>query len=234
MKQVVLLLIIFVANIIQGITGFAGTVLAMPVSILLIGMEDAKVILSFMALFSCLMITIQNWKHVLWKEVLRICTFMLLGMAVGLVLYDLAPSDVLLPIYGILVTLIGLQNLVMKKEIPMNRLSLILVLFCAGIIHGMFLSGGALLVIYATFVLKDKTEFRATIAPIWVILNTILIGLYLHDGLITTYNGTLVLASIIPLVIATFLGNRLQKKMKQETFLKLTYILLIVSGVSLL
>lgn len=39
------------------------------------------------------------------------------------------------------------------------------------IIHGMFVSGGALLVIYATQVLKEKEEFRATVAPVWVVLN---------------------------------------------------------------
>ena len=35
----------------------------------------------------------------------------------------------------------------------------------------MFVSGGALLVIYATQVLKEKEEFRATVAPVWVVLN---------------------------------------------------------------
>ena len=45
---------------------------------------------------------------------------------------------------------------------------MICILLAAGMIHGMFVSGGALLVVYATLVLKDKEEFRATVALIWV------------------------------------------------------------------
>ena len=40
----------------------------------------------------------------------------------------------------------------------------------AGIIHGMFVSGGALLVVYASGALPRKEEFRATMAAVWFFL----------------------------------------------------------------
>lgn len=39
----------------------------------------------------------------------------------------------------------------------------------------MFLSGGALLVIYAVNALKEKSVIRATLAPVWIILNTLML-----------------------------------------------------------
>lgn len=56
MKEIIFLFVLFVANVIQAITGFAGTVLAMPPSIYLLGMDNAKVVLNVMALLSGLMI----------------------------------------------------------------------------------------------------------------------------------------------------------------------------------
>lgn len=43
MKELLFLLVLFVSNVIQAITGFAGTVLAMPPSVYLLGLDHAKV-----------------------------------------------------------------------------------------------------------------------------------------------------------------------------------------------
>lgn len=52
MKMIIFFLVLFGANVIQAITGFAGTLLAMPVSMQLIGVLEAKVILNIMAFVS--------------------------------------------------------------------------------------------------------------------------------------------------------------------------------------
>lgn len=233
MKTMLFLIVIFLANTIQAITGFAGTVLAMPPSIILIGLDDAKVILSVMAFLSCLVISIQNKKYINFKEVIKICSFMLVGIFIGVAIAKYVPANILLNIYGVVVILIGVKNLVVKKDVQLNEFFLIIILIVAGIIHWLFLSGGALLVIYAVCVLKDKNTFRATIAPVWVVLNGMLITVYFTNGLINVESVKLIGYSLIPLIIATKLGNILQSKINQESFLKLTYILLIISGLSI-
>ena len=61
----------------------------------------------------------------------------------------------------------------------------------------MFVSGGALLVVYAAQVLKEKEEFRATLAPVWVVLNSILLVSQVRQGVFTEGNIRLILISII-------------------------------------
>ena len=75
----------------------------------------------------------------------------------------------------------------------------------------MFVSGGALLVVYAAQVLKEKEEFRATLAPVWVVLNSILLVSQVRQGVFTEGNIRLILISIIPLFMATWLGKKLVK-----------------------
>ena len=205
------LCVLFAANVIQAITGFAGTVLAMPPSIFLLGMENAKVILNIMALLSGVMIAVTSYRNINRKELARICVFMVAGMAAGIQICRVAASDQTLP-----------------------RKILIVILILAGMIHGMFVSGGALLVVYATQVLKDKEEFRATIAPVWIVLNSVLLVTQIRQGSFNSENIRLILISVIPLAAATWIGKRLVKKVPKKVFLNLTYVLLLISGISLL
>ncbi|MFI3172773.1 MAG: sulfite exporter TauE/SafE family protein [Eubacteriales bacterium] len=234
MNEIIFLILFFLAFVLQTITGFAGTVMAMPPSMLLLGMDNAKVVLNAMAGLSGLLIAIQNYKSIHYRELIKMSSLMLVGQLIGLKLYEILAVDVLLTIYGVIVVGIGVKNILYQKKMNLNIVSTILILVVAGVIHGMFVSGGALLVIYAVSAMEDKDVFRATVAPIWVILNSYMMVRYLQDGMVNTENLRLIGLSIIPLIIAIVVGNYLQKKINQEWFLKLTYILLIISGVSIL
>ena len=230
MKEIIFLFVLFVANVIQAITGFAGTVLAMPPSIYLLGMDNAK-----MALLSGLMIAVMSYHHMNKKEVIKICVCMVAGMAIGIQICKTVPSEqILLIIYGVIILLIAGKNLLCHRQRTLPKAFLLVILLLAGVIHGMFVSGGALLVVYAAQVLKEKEEFRATLAPVWVVLNSILLVSQVRQGVFTEGNIRLILISIIPLFMATWLGKKLVKKVSQKVFLNLTYVLLLVSGLSLI
>ncbi len=233
-QEILFQIVLFLSNTMQTITGFAGTILAMPFSIRLVGVEQAKAVLNIFAMLACSVITIQNRKYINYRILAKIVCVMALGMAVGTWLFSLFSLDSLLTFYAVLVILVALQKMFWKKEITLPSWAMLLVLFAAGIIHGMFVSGGALLVIYAVSVLKDKDEFRATVAPVWVILNALLIFNHAQSGYYTMECLRSIAISIIPLVASILVGNYLYKKVSQEQFLKITYILLIIAGVSLL
>ena len=229
MKELLFLFVLFVSNVIQAITGFAGTVLAMPPSVYLLGLDHAKVVLNVMAWLSVLMIAVTGYR------LLKMSVVMLVGMFAGIQICRIVKSEnILLTIYGIIIVVVALKNLCIHTEKKLPDLILWIVLILAGIIHGMFVSGGALLVIYATQVLKEKEEFRATVAPVWVVLNFFLMVTQFRSGLVGTADIRLICISILPLLIATWLGKKLVCKVSQKVFLNLTYILLLISGVSLI
>ena len=64
MRNMIFLLVLFVANVVQAVTGFAGTLLAMPPAMMLIGVHEAKVILNIMAFLSCLILAVKNYKNI--------------------------------------------------------------------------------------------------------------------------------------------------------------------------
>src|SRR5699024_8354524 len=87
-QELLFLLVIFIANTFEAMTGFAGTLLAMPSSIMLIGIYEAKAILNITALITCSIITILNYKYINLKELCKILVFMLIGMILGMFLFE--------------------------------------------------------------------------------------------------------------------------------------------------
>ena len=231
LQDILFLIIVLATNIIQAITGFAGTLLAMPASIMLVGADNAKVMLNMVTMATCIILAVRNRKYIQWKILLRILVFMTVGMIAGVLLFDLIELDLLLNLYGAMILVIAIMNLVGKQIKKITLWAGVIVLLVSGIIHGMFLSGGGLLVVYATIVLKDKNEFRATISSVWVVLNTVLLIQQFASGQVTRQNGLFALAACIPALAGVFIGNKLHNKMSGTAFMRLTYILLIVSGV---
>lgn len=234
LNELVFYVIVFASNIIQAITGFAGTMLAMPSSMLLIGVNEAKAVLNVLGLLSCLWLTIANYKKINKKEFVKITCLMLVGMLAGIALFKILPLTMLLKAYAVFILLIALKKLFVKKEITLPKAVMVFVILAAGVIHGMFVSGGSLLVIYAVSVLKDKSEFRATLSPVWVLLNTYLMINHMLSGFFTPQVTKYTIICVVPLVGSMVIGNLVHKKINQEMFLKLTYVLLLLSGLLLI
>lgn len=234
MDEILFLIIVFLTNIIQVITGFAGTMLAMPISMLLIGVDEAKAILNILGLLASIWIVLKNFRYINKKEFLKITGIMLVGIFIGIKIFDVLRTDSLLQIYAIIIVAVALKSLFVKKKIKLPEVVMLLIIILSGIIHGMFISGGSLLVIYAAKKFDDKSVFRATLSAVWVVLNLYLMFIHINQGLMSNEVFTLTLYSVLPLIGGILLGNIIHEKLNQEAFLNITYVLLLVSGFLLL
>ncbi len=229
------ILVIFISNIIQTITGFAGTALAMPLSLKLEGSDTAKPVLNLVALLVSLYIVIFHFKDIDWKHFITIILTVGIGFGVGY-LVEMIPMEtkILLYIYGSIVILIAILFFFIDFEkINLPKWLMITFLFLGGIVHKLYVSGGPFVVIYALHELKDKNKFRATLSLLWIILNSILFTTQMVQGLFTPHTwilfGTGACATIISMIIGAIITPKLSKKL----FLKITCVLLLLSGVTL-
>lgn len=224
------LLIIFLSNTVQVITGFAGALLAMPPSIQLLGAGPAKAIVAIVSGASSLFVAVRCRKQIDRKEFCKILVFMGIGLWAGMKLFQMFELDILLKIYGAVIILIALKKLLIRREFQLPAAVMYLCLLAAGLIHGMFVSGGAFLVVYAVWALPDKEKFRATVSAIWVVLNVFLLYDHYQAGYFTAQTRGLLLLAAVPFFLAVWLGNRLARRISAQKFLFLTYSLLLVSG----
>lgn len=236
-KKIFFLIIVFLTNIIQGITGFAGTMLAMPPSVMLVGFDTAKPILNALGLLSGIYIVAANRKSVNKKEFLKIVAVMSVGMIAGFALRRVLSGRervlyILLGAVVIFTALSGIYKSFLRKggEHGHGKAMSALLLTAAGVTHGMFVCGGPLLVSYMTGKVSDKQEFRATLSACWIVLNGIILADDIRTGLWSRELILLFCISAVILFAAMFIGSELCKKMSRGLFMKITYVLLIVSG----
>lgn len=274
MGYAVFFLVILLSNIIQGITGFAGTILAMPPSLMLVGYDTAKPVLNVLGLLSGIYVFAGHRKHVCWGELKKIVAVMAAGIVGGIFLkgFFAGRERALYALLGLFVVCLSLQGLhklwrdwlgtqedaaagaeaaaeakaaagaktaeakaaAEGKAAGPDKAGLYLLLGLAGIVHGIFVSGVPLLIGYLTKRIQDKVSFRATISTVWVVLNTIILLDDIRSGLWNPELVKIQVASIPFLLAGMAVGSRLYAKMSQRLFMLITYVLLFVSGISLL
>ena len=231
---VLFLVIDFVAFTIQSLTGFGGPLIAMPLGISVVGLAAAKPVITFGAWLSALVIAVRNRKDIVFRELFRMAGAMLVFMIAGLWLFKNGQMKFLQVIYGLIVICIGLKQLFLPSEKPMAKWLVVLSICLAGIMQGMFVSGGSFLVIYAVSAIPEKRQFRAMLSAVWATVNVFLLCSYFVDGSFTPEVLSLSALSLVPLSAAVVCGSLLAGKLNQKTFLKAAYILLVVSGAVLL
>jgi uncharacterized membrane protein YfcA len=97
----------------------------------------------------------------------------------------------------------------------------------------LYVSGGPLIVIYAMKRFKDKNQFRATLSLMWIILNSIMFTTQAVSGLFNPHVWILVAIAFGVSIASYFIGKKLAHKLELQHFMKITYVLLFISGISL-
>lgn len=113
--------VILVTNIIQGITGFAGTILAMPPSLFLVGYDVAKPVLNVLGILAGVYVFITHGKHVDWKELKKVVLVMTVGILSGIFLKSMFTGNesILYKCLGIFIIVLSVQGyyqLLAKKK----------------------------------------------------------------------------------------------------------------------
>lgn len=234
MQVFLYILLVFSFNLIQTIGACAGSMLAMPFAIALLGADSARVVINAVVLVSLLYPLLRCYRDINWKEVVKIGIFMTIGVICAQPLIDVLYQPEILVLYSLLVIGAAVRNFFQKKVVTLPPLLDYLVLLAAGLIHGAFLSGGALLILYAMSHLRDKQEQRGTLSLIWLILNSYMLVLFTRQGLYAGTNLRLVLIGLIPATIGVLLGDRLQKRLEGERFRFFTNCMVLLAGLFLL
>ncbi len=228
------ILVIAFAVFVQSVAGFGGTLLAMPLGIVLVGVGVAKPVMTIVAWLTGVMVAVSERKDIDKKELLKMLGVMLAGVLLGIWLFGSVSLNFLLIGYAVIIILIGLKKLFFDSEktlpAPLQWASLAI----AGIMQGLFVSGGSFLLVYAVARMKEKQVIRSTVNAVWAFLNIFLITTYAIGGTLTPEVLKMTGLCVVPTFAAVFAARAVAKKIDQKTFLRIAYVILIASGTVLL
>ena len=230
-------LFIFFAFTTEAMTGFGSIVIALSLGALVLPIPE---ILPVLVPLNIIMSSTLSWRHrhhihwpTLWKLILPL---MVLGTLSGYGLRPWLGEDSLRQGFGALVLWFSSRELWrMFKGIEVRSHAMWWSrcwMFLAGITHGLFASGGPLLVYALSGLQLDKQRFRATLILVWLSLNSLLTVVFLLDG--TLLPAAPKIGLLAPVVVAAMLlGEWLHHRVNEERFRQAVFLVLWITGLIL-
>jgi uncharacterized protein len=160
----------------------------------------------------------------------------LIMFPIGFAIYQAFSPDFLRLLLALLVIGMAVHSLYLaglRPEVERGKAS-VFWLYLAGLVHGLFVSGGPFLVYYTSRLNLSKEKFRISLLFIWLALDFVLLAGYAAFGQITVAH-LLLAAKLLPAaLVGLVIGDRLQHRIPQARFLLFIDGLLLLLGVVLL
>ncbi len=231
-------LCIFIAFGIEAITGFGSIVIALSLGALLLPIDAMLPVLVPLNICMTSYLAIRHRQHIHWPTLLKmILPLMVGGTLLGYLLRPALGDNTLQILFGALVIWFAARELwrsirglkVSQHGSGWTR-SWMLV---AGITHGLFASGGPLLVYALTGTQLSKSAFRATLISVWLSLNGLLTVVFALDGSLLPALPRI--GMMLPVLLAgVVIGEFLHHRVNENRFKQLVYTLLLLTGALLI
>jgi uncharacterized membrane protein YfcA len=231
---------IVLAWTIEAATGFGSIVIALSIAALFLPIEQVVPILVVLNITMTIPMVIKYRKQVHWPILLKSILPLMSAGAIAALLVIPYVDGRWLPIgFALLVLWFSSRSLLLllkapaslKPTRPWQTKSLI---FLAGITHGLYASGGPLLVYSLSGSHLSKSQFRTTLLAVWASLNSLMAIWFISTDAMTTSTWL----SIVVLVPAVFIGARLgawlHHKVDEQKFKLMVAILLVLTSLLLI
>lgn len=231
-------LFILVAYTVEAVTGFGSIVIALSLGTLMLPMSEVLVVLVPLNIFMSGYLTLRHRRFIHKPTLLRvILPLMAAGTLAGYLLRPALGDTVSKMLFGVLIIWFASRELwlmcrAQAREAHPRWLTRLLV-GGAGVTHGLFASGGPLLVYALAGASLDKARFRATLVCVWFCLNSLLTLVFLLDGSLLPALPRVLW--YMPLLVAgVVLGEWLHRHTHEQRFRQIVYVLLLFTGASLI
>ncbi len=211
-------LVVFFACTVFSAMGFGIGIVGLPFLFLMFDPATSIILLNAMALPVVILVALRNREHLRPREIVPIVVAGIVGAMIGgwvLAMLDIAEYKDIFGI-GVLLAIIAITvGGMFRVPFSLPRAS-ILGPVC-GFLVGVFITGigvgGPLLVLFFISQNWGRQGTRASMALYFIFMGTALLVSYGLNDLYTPARTTLLLASIVPAILAALLGDRIAKSL---------------------
>lgn len=232
---IMLLLIIFIAAFVQGLSGFGFQLVALPLLSLVINIKEAIPLAALCGYLVNIYLIISLRQHIKIFTLKRLIVGATVGIPIGA--YFLASADPVIVerLLGIFIVSFALLTYFkVIKNIGLNvNWGYIFGLF-SGLLGGAFNTNGPPIIVYFYLQGLNKEELKASITGYFIFTSSLIVLSHLVSGLATTETYISFLKFIPIVLIGIVTGNMVFKRINSGMFNFIILIILFVLGVSLL
>jgi uncharacterized protein len=227
--------VLFAATLIRSAFGFGEALIAVPLLALVIPVNVAAPLAVLASITVACIVVLQDWRKVHLGSATWLVLSTMLGVPLGLMLLRAVAEPIVKGILACVIIAFSAYSLLSakKRELKDDRFAWLFG-FSAGVLGGAYGMNGPPLVVYGSLRGWSPQHFRATLQGYF--LPASLAGLlgYHLAGLWTPEVNRLYLPSLPFVVLATFLGRALNRRIPVHQFLLFVHSGLILVGAVLL
>ena len=226
------IVIICIAAVLQSISGFGFSLLAMPLLSIFVDIQDAVVIATLCGIFTNAVHLRKDFQLVERSIARRISLSALIGMPLGVVVLSVfSPTHMRTIIGAVIVVLVFLmmRNFILKTE--NTNVDIVLGAF-SGLLATSVSTNGPPLVFLLQSKQLDPWRLRATLAYVFTISGcaSFIVLMIAGKGSIEAFQYAML--SLPAMYLGTVVGRRASLRVTQEAFKRLVYVLLLATAVS--
>lgn len=230
-----IVVILFFSTLTRSALGFGDALLAMPLLALVTGMQTVTPLVALVAQTISAAILLGSWRQANLRAARRLVLSSCVGIPFGLWLLKTAPESLVKGILGGLLILFGLYNL-STPRLPAIRNEKLAHLFgfVAGVLGGAYNTNGPPVVVYGALRRWPPERFRATMQGYFFPVGWLLVAGHGLGGLWTPAVIRLYGLALPAVLLAIFLGGRLNRIIPADRFARVIYAVLVGMGILML
>jgi uncharacterized membrane protein YfcA len=219
---------------VRAVLGFGNALIAMPLLALIVSVQVATPLVALVNATTSVVILVQSWRSIDVKASWRLILSSLIGIPLGLFFLKTAHQSLVEVALGVLLIAFGLYELFVST-LPNLRGEKLAFPFglIAGVLGGAYNTSGPPIVIYGTLRGWLPESFRATLQCYFLITGLLILAGHGLAGLWTPTVLWIFALSLPGIVLATYLGSKLNKLIARDLFNRFVYVFLILMGVLL-
>jgi uncharacterized protein len=234
--QITFLFVVLGAYFTGTALGFGTSIICVTFAAQLMPLDVLLPIIAPLNVALSLYIAIRYRAETQWRYLIRrVVPLVALGIPVGMVLFNLRELTWLRLVFGIFVILLAALQLRLTmgraREVQVLRPRLRTpLLISGGLMHGLFTTGGPLIVYVMGREIEDKAAFRSTIATMFVPMTTALIVDYALLGLFDAQTFRTTAMAVPPYLLGLWLGEIAHHRVDNARFKLGLWLLLLAGG----
>jgi uncharacterized membrane protein YfcA len=232
MLTIILIMLIFMgAGLLQGLTGFGSSLLAMPLLTLFLDVKTAVPLCILNSLIITLYLSYKLRGFMEMRKILPIIIGSLPGIYLGATFLKSVDAEVIKLLLGLLIISYGLYSLMSEPRTrKVQSLWAYLAGFGAGFIGSAFSAGGPPVIIYTTLKGWSKDIIKATLTGFFLFASISIAAMHAATGLTDAGVLKYFAASALFTFVGVYAGSLLYGKIGRRGYIKVILITLIALG----
>lgn len=227
--------VLFLATLVRSTFGFGDALVGMPLLAFAISLPTAAPLVALVSIVVSATIIVRDWRIVHFGNARSLVLSSCCGIPLGLYALAHVPEHIVKFLLGLLVVMFALYGLYRPTGLTLKSdRSIYCFGFASGVLGGAYNTHGPPLIIYGTLRNWPADRFRATLQGYFLPTSLLIVLSHGIAGSLVPEVLWLFAYSLPAVLLAVFIGHRLNRHLHTRDFRKYIYMALILIGTVLL